>query len=177
MIDKLYNKISPIIFKGIEEEYKSEVESGLKNYLYNRYKDSFNDPKTAENRLKSYINIETEYWKNAPVDFKLFSFVHDENFEMLEKLSREIYNLAKSKMINDYKVDIKPSKEEMDKLISYFVKLSENVKPFNLRTAKNILSETILDYQYVFNKTDILSLRLGREYQSINNLNKIKNNK
>ena len=174
MIDKLYNELLPIVLNDIDENYIDDLKEGLKNYLSERYKNSFNDPKTSEINYNNFLKIEKNRWTNTPNINKLSYLIYDENFEKLIQLSNNIFLLAKDKMYNKYKIDRNLSNEEIQKTISNIEYLADNVYFFNSHNVKNLLSETILDYLYVYTNNDDMSLRLGKEYNNYKYLNELK---
>ncbi len=169
MIDKLYSITISFILNNCNDEYADELKIAYMNYLQKTYS-AVIDEKISDNKLNVIIKLEKEYWDNKSQLEKLSLLITDVSFNNLNTISTEIFNLAREKMINKYEVKNKPSKEEIDKMIASFKELTNDVYFFNEGAAKRILSETILDYLYVFSDNDVFSLRLGKIFSQIESI-------
>lgn len=86
----------------------------------------------------------------------------DKDFKRICEISSNIFEMAKKKMMGEkVKVDIenKEIKQELQKLLN-------SVNFINEIEAKRLVSETILDLDYITNpEVKVLSLRLGKIYR------------
>lgn len=114
------------------------------------------DPKTIE---KTLVYVAEKISQMSLEDVKR-EIVIDESLIKIKKSSAKLFELAKNVQRGE-KITIN-SKD----LENYVVILNEelkNVKQFNKKQAGNLVSEGILDYQFIKNpQTSITSIRLGK---------------
>ena len=87
----------------------------------------------------------------------------DTNFENICEISSKVFEIAKKKLAGEkVKIDIQ-NNEIKDKLEN----LLNGINFINEIEAKRLISETILDLEYITNpEVKVLSLRLGQIYRS-----------
>ena len=114
--------------------------------------------------MESLLKYVTDDVIKLPLEQKRQMLIRDESFETIRSISNNAFEMAqeaytsKSDNIDETKVD------EMQKKLNELLK---SVKAFNKQQAIWLVSEGILDLNFVKNpKTDIMSIRLGRCLQS-----------
>ena len=81
--------------------------------------------------------------------------------------------MAKEKLYNQFSIALENNNfndQNIDENILNMEKYYNQVQEYNKIAAMNLLSEGDLDYNYVKNNTDIMSIRLGHLYNEISNL-------
>lgn len=157
IIDKLVQKFDDVI-----PEEEKELTIKFREYLYkaieNLKKSDLKFVRKDKQSIESTLNRITNRFISFDLQEKQQELLIDDNFEEMKKISNTIYNIAKSIMEgNSQKVDFDIA-EEKERLYTLF----NLVKPYNIELAKRLVSETIVELNYISNpETDILSLRLG----------------
>ena len=87
----------------------------------------------------------------------------DTNFENICEISSKVFQIAKRKMSGEMvKIDV-----ENDKIKERLENLLNGVNFINEIEAKRLISEKILDLEYITNpEVKVLSLRLGKIYRN-----------
>lgn len=86
----------------------------------------------------------------------------DMNFQELQKISLEIFEMAKEKMLTEKVIE----NIEINKYKDQLVNLLKDVNFINELEAKRLVSEAMLDLDYISKKeVRILSMRLGSVYR------------
>lgn len=165
IIDKLVIKFSESLNEAFDKERLTET---FEKYLYKQVEteekinQNFNiDDKSDMESLLKYV---TDDVIKLPLEQKRQMLIKDESFETIRSISNNAFEMAqeahagKINNIDETKVD------EMKKTLNESLK---SVKAFNKQQAVWLVSEGILDLNFVKNpKTDIMSIRLGRCLQS-----------
>ena len=165
IIDKLVIKFSESLNEAFDKERLTET---FEKYLYKQVEteekinQNFNiDDKSDMEFLLKYV---TDDVIKLPLEQKRQMLIKDESFETIRSISNNAFEMAqeahagKINNIDETKVD------EMKKTLNESLK---SVKAFNKQQAVWLVSEGILDLNFVKNpKTDIMSIRLGRCLQS-----------
>lgn len=165
IIDKFVIKFSESTKDAFEKKRLTEA---FEKYLYKQVEaeekinQNFNiDDKSDMESLLKYI---TDDVIKLPLEQKRQMLIRDESFETIRSISNNAFEMAQeaytseSDNIDETKVD------EMQKKLNELLK---SVKAFNKQQAIWLVSEGILDLNFVKNpKTDIMSIRLGRCLQS-----------
>ena len=165
VIDKFVIKFSESTKDAFDKKRLTEA---FEKYLYKQVEaeekinQNFNiDDKSDMESLLKYV---TDDVIKLPLEQKRQMLIRDESFETIRSISNNAFEMAqeaytsKSDNIDETKVD------EMQKKLNELLK---SVKAFNKQQAIWLVSEGILDLNFVKNpKTDIMSIRLGRCLQS-----------
>ncbi len=86
----------------------------------------------------------------------------DMNFQELQKISLEIFEIAKEKMLTEKVIE----NIKVDKYKDQLVNLLKDVNFINELEAKRLVSEAMLDLDYISKKeVRVLSMRLGSIYR------------
>lgn len=86
----------------------------------------------------------------------------DKNFQELQKISLEIFEIAKEKMLTEKVIENIKINKYKDQLVN----LLKDVNFINELEAKRLVSEAMLDLDYISKKeVRILSMRLGSVYR------------
>lgn len=86
----------------------------------------------------------------------------DMNFQELQKISLDIFEMAKEKMLTEKVIE----NIKVDKYKDQLVNLLKDVNFINELEAKRLVSEAMLDLDYISKKeVRVLSMRLGSIYR------------
>lgn len=134
-------------------------------YLTDKYETQLSDIVNSESEkmLEAVIDVfvEDEYriWTGLSETEIISLLEHDYAYEHLDFLSNIAFEQAKE----CYEKNKYYSNDEEYKLrLEEISACLDKIKPYNLDAAKELLSETLLDIDYVFGKSDNTSLRLSR---------------
>ena len=134
-------------------------------YLIDKYEDQiklFVDTET-EGMLRSivdtFVEDEKRIWSALDDTSKISLLVQDEAYQHLSFLSGIAFEQAKECYKNQKYYD---NEEEYLLRLDEITQCLDEIKPNNIDSAKELLSETLLDIEYIFGKTEMLSLRLSR---------------
>ncbi len=87
----------------------------------------------------------------------------DISFQEIQKISLEIFGIAKEKMLTDKVI----GNIELDKYKEQLVNLLKDVNFINELEAKKLVSEAMLDIDYIIkDEVRVLSMRLGSIYRN-----------
>ena len=169
IIDKLVIKFSESLNEAFDKERLTET---FEKYLYKQVETEEKINQNFNIGHKIDHKIDMEYLLNSVTDDviklqleqKRQMLIKDESFETIRSISNNAFEMAqeahagKINNIDETKLD------EMKKTLNESLK---SVKAFNKQQAVWLVSEGILDLNFVKNpKTDIMSIRLGRCLQS-----------
>ena len=171
--DKYSVKCNPdTIRKGSSTIFGGKFRSDYEKYLYKQVEteekinQNFNIGHKIDHKIdmEYLLNSVTDDVIKLPLEQKRQMLIKDESFETIRSISNNAFEMAqeahagKINNIDETKVD------EMKKTLNESLK---SVKAFNKQQAVWLVSEGILDLNFVKNpKTDIMSIRLGRCLQS-----------
>ena len=161
-INKMYANESKISKDEFIKKYKIQETGISTEEAEEKINQNFNiDDKSDMESLLKYV---TDDVIKLPLEQKRQMLIRDESFETIRSISNNAFEMAqeaytsKSDNIDETKVD------EMQKKLNELLK---SVKAFNKQQAIWLVSEGILDLNFVKNpKTDIMSIRLRRCLQS-----------
>ena len=166
----------------MEKEYVNLI-----NELATNFEKSIPDDEKEKNKLiesfKNYLKFGVNSLKNSKLEFISKDFesicetikqmaerlcdkdimlvkqklLEDANFDKIREISGKVFELAIKKM-NKEKInesfDLSSQREEMEKLL-------EKVEPYNQKIARELVSETLVDMEFLeTGNMDVLSLRL-----------------
>lgn len=165
-----YREIIANLLKGFEasipkdEPDREALISGFNTYLLgtssqllkNRHEHPLDTDDVIEQILVSRANNIIQSSLNS----KKSALILDEKMEQLRNVSNKIFDQAVQKL-NEQEVNVSVIDENYDTIINRLRQIVKDVKPFNSEQAKNLLSETILDIDYLSGNKKILSLRVG----------------
>lgn len=162
-ISTIYERTHSLIQAGFANG-SEEMLVLYKNYLTDKYESQLTDIINSESEemikavIETFIEDELRIWAELS-DTEMMSILeHDSAYEHLSFLSNIAFEQAKEccekrKYYNndeEYKLRLEEISACLDK-----------IKPYNLDSAKELLSETILDIDYIFGKSENTSLRLS----------------
>lgn len=164
LLETIYDNTIPVIHKELKgSTYKYEI--NYKNYLRKKYSTLLREFVSEESQdtlqaiVKSYIDDEIRIWESLSKNEMLAILDDDPAFEHLAFLSNIAFEQAK---------DVLNTKKCISNDSQYQLRLEEladcldAIKPQNINAAKELLSEAILDIDYLFGKSETMSLRLSR---------------
>ena len=144
-----------------EENKKTEIVVAFKNYLYLAVETIQESTSKFISRdlesIKSALNSISNDFKQKDLESIKRILLVDDAFEEIRKKSLEIFKIAQNCMSGNGKVaeiDIENEIKNMDNLF-------KNVKGYNQKQAKELISEAIVDLKYISHQDERnLSLRL-----------------
>ena len=141
-----------------ETELIEKFKSYLYSVIYNIKKSKSKFVAKDSESIKELLDKITKQLISEDLQGKKRILISDDNYEKINEISNEIFQLAQRKLNNE---DIKIEFEDSEK-IKEMQNLLKDVKEYNIQKAKKLISEAILDLNYINEKsTDICSLRLG----------------
>lgn len=164
LLETIYDNTIPVIHKELKGS-TFKYETNYKNYLRKKYSTLLREFVSEESQdtlqaiVKSYIDDEIRIWESLSENEMLAILDDDPAFEHLAFLSNIAFEQAK---------DVLNTKKCISNDSQYQLRLEEladcldAIKPQNINTAKELLSEAILDIDYLFGKSETMSLRLSR---------------
>lgn len=162
LIEKLTNDFKKK--NNISEEY---IILAFKKYLKHFVKNKeYFSPDEVEN-IKRQLIFSSNYINSLQnVYFIKSELIYDKNLEIIRESSMKIFNEA-IRVLNGIGITQNIIvDEELRKIREAF----KSVEIFNKEVANSLYSEAILDMNYInYPNTNIISLRLGREYRRLKN--------
>lgn len=162
-LDKIYQTISPAILAGIPMTERTAVSVAYRKYLIDTYgaflKEIQGKPEKGQDALRLMENRENSRWENLTAEQKKARLLPDHKLENLEYLSelalQAAYNCIRT---GEYKT----SQEDYERELFQISQCLEGIAPYHLDYAKELLSETLLDVDYAYGKSQNKSFRLAR---------------
>lgn len=158
IFEKTYYAIQAVL--GDDDTFKKQYYMYLSN-KYSKLLEEFaveESDETVKAIVDSYVEDELRQWKNKSRQEMLSILDNDSAFEQLTFLSEVAFNDAQKCLSTGVHLsDEKEYKFRLEELES----CADAVKPYNIEAAKDLLSESILDINFVFNKSKVKSLRLA----------------
>lgn len=166
LVDELTNKFAKTI--SDDDNEKDELVKAFKVYLKKSI-DMANSSKyvnKSTEEIARFLNCKTEMFGAMDIIVKKQFLLRDTKLEEINRISKEIFDLASQKLsgkeINEKK-NIEQEVETMKTLLN-------DVRPYNEKFAKKLISEAVLDLNFLDKpNTNVLSLRL---YQLKSNMEK-----
>lgn len=167
MVEKIISTIYERTYSLIQSAFvniSEEVLALYRSYLTDKYESQLSDIINSESEeivkavVETFIEDEFRIWTGLNEAEMMSILGHDSAYEHLSFLSNIAFEQAKEccekrKYYNndrEYKLRLEEISACLDK-----------IKPYNLDAAKDLLSETILDIDYIFGKSEHTSLRLS----------------
>mgnify|MGYP003434118634 CR=1 FL=1 len=166
MVNKLLEMILEKTYYVVQAEFSDDTyKKYFHIYLSNKYEKNLEEFILEESEdivqaiIDSYIEDELKFWKNLNRSEMLSILDKDAAFEQLMFLSDIAFkNAQECVRTGVYLSDTEEYKLRLEELAQCL----DAIKPHNIEYAKELLSESILDIDFVFNKSNIKSLRLAR---------------
>lgn len=145
-------------------EDKNELSIKFKEYIYELKKIVKKTAKiidtSDENSVNLLLKYSTEDIIKLSPEQKRQMLIKDESFEKIRSISNNAFEMAQEAYTSEGDNIDETKVDEMQKKLNELLK---SVKAFNKQQAIWLVSEGILDLNFVKNpKTDIMSIRLGR---------------
>lgn len=162
VIDELVKEFSESM-ENIDEN--QELVNSFESYLYSIVKIMENtDSKIVGEKNKETIEEILKYCTRdtmeLPLEQKKQKLLNDKSFEKIRTLSNDAFEMTQKVLKRELN---EINKNEVENMKNKFKQLLENVREFNRSEATLLISEGILDLNFVENpKTEIMSIRLGR---------------
>ncbi len=153
------------LFEALMTNEKEKMLALYKKYLEEKYEGQLTDIISEESEqviqliIEQFIEDEKTIWMGLSESDMISILDKDSSFEYLTFLSDIAFEQAKECYRNRkyYNND-----EEYELRLEEISTCLDKIKPENIAEAKELLSETILDIDYIFGKSEITSLRLAR---------------
>ena len=163
LLDKIFEKTYAIVLTSLDGDdmYKDNYYA----YLSNKYKQLLGEflleesDTTIQAIVDSYIEDELRILENTSKSELLSILDKDFAFEQLVFLSEVAFAEAKKCISTGvYLTNADEYKIKLEELADCL----DAIKPHNIEVAKELLSESILDIDFVFKKSEVKSLRLAK---------------
>lgn len=165
LLETIYDNTIPVIHKELKGS-TFKYETNYKNYLRKKYSTLLREFVSEESQdtlqaiVKSYIDDEIRIWESLSENEMLAILDVDPAFEHLAFLSNVAFEQAKEVLKTKKYISNDSLYKERLKEIALCL---NTVKPQNINATKELLSEAILDIDYLFGKSETMSLRLSKE--------------
>lgn len=168
---ELLEELKKKFIESIETEAENEKEKealikGYDDYMVIAVDEMKNNDnpflKKDVDSIKRYIKAIAKSVIEDNFDLKRRTLLNDESYEKIRYYSAKAYKAAENKLLSG---GVKIELLEFDE--DDVVKLLESVKPYNQLAASQLVSETVLDIEFVKKDSGIMSLRLGRLYRDL----------
>ena len=166
LLQKIYDKTISIVKKEFnQEEFK--YDEIYMDYLNNKYFKLLSEfiAEQSEEMVyaiaDTYVEDEIRIWQELTKIEKMSILETDSAFDYLKFLSSVAFQEAKKCVKSGIHI------EDEDAYKSKLKELADcldSIKEFNIQAAQELLSEAILDIEYVHKKSEMKSLRLSRYY-------------
>lgn len=161
LLEKMYSELLHPFLKNVPDERKEEFKRLYEQRILEQYSQILDELTTApiekqEETIRMLINKEKMRWANATFENKQQYFYVDEEYVKLCDLSNEIFE----KVIEQYHNETADLLGiRYDDIIRQANKLMEGIDDYNREFARKAYSYLIIDLNYLFKKSDQLSLR------------------
>ena len=174
MTDKIYDRLWPIIrSKHASIEKASQVGQKYKDYIVDQYKGSLKlthgkDSNFIAKYIDSIVRDEKEKIEGLSSTELEEMLELDEAYDRLVSLSFEVLEQAKKKKNNSLSCD---SIENYDAVRNNIIAIYDSIKQKNKEEASDILSETLVEVNYIYGISNNESMRLSHEMtDALNNV-------
>ena len=165
--DELIQELVNDLRKEVPENETELIES-YKNYLYFSVENTLNSDSKFISKdkesIQSYLRFFSKTFMNYSLERKKQFLQMDKSFTRLRELSNEVFLKAQNALNGsaEESTDIIKYREELNNLL-------EKVEPYNKVEAQKLVSEAMLDLNFISNPgNDVMSLRLGHFVSSTN---------
>ena len=164
-----YNKLIDDLTKKFEmclpenEDDREILIENFKKYMYfsidTLEKSKYNIDRSFEGITKILISISASLCEMDIIEKKR-KLLKDEKFEEIRRISGDTFRLALQRLTGEKNESISISQNDIESLDN----LIKSVKPYNINEAKKLISEAILDWEYLNSENpNIYSIRLHHE--------------
>ena len=160
LIDALYSeKLDTVATNKADSDLRARFVSYMEQ-SYGRFLEKLNaNPQIKQNMLEHWYQIELRHWGYLSDDAKYAYFTYDAALAEIRACSEMVFSIARKKynsgeVSND---DMQTAKNCVDKMKASL----PNILIENENSAKWLLSEGIVDSNYICGVSKMLSLRLG----------------
>lgn len=161
ILEKMYAELLPGFLKNVPDNRKEEFTRLYEQKLLENYSLILNELTTAtheeqENTIRTLINKERIRWANATFENKQQYFYVDEEYVKLCDLSNEIFE----KVIEQYHNETTDLLGiSYDNVVKQANELLKGIDEYNKEFARKAYAYLMIDLNYLFKKSDTLSLR------------------
>lgn len=166
LMQKLIDNVVPYVVDGTDEE-KAEMACNLEKIIRNGNKLTIETvlENNDEKRLNFIINKIKSRWNEKTLEEKKRDLLTDKVFEEIVDSSNEAQELAEKRNREGV---ICQDTELYNKLNKILNVENPDVKEYNKKYVNTYISEGILDLNYAFGYSDVMSMRVGRWNQNKN---------
>lgn len=167
MVEKLIQQIMSETFPAVKQKLNNvpECDKMFKDYLSRKYSAVLSELLAEESEetvraiVHSYITDEENLFSDLNAGQVLSIINFDPSYEQLSFLSNFAFEQAKN--VAKTGIFLSESEKYQNQLDDLALCLS-SIQSYNVKAAKELLSEAILDIEYAFGKSQVKSLRLSR---------------
>jgi len=163
LIQFIFDKTKEEVFANISSDIS--LKEAYLRYLFNKYEEILKGFCDGENKdllsdiLDLYINEEIDNFRNLSQNEILSLLSEDSAFEHLTFLSEITFAQAKNVKSTGVHID---NEQEYIERMEELAKCLEGIKPYNIIMAKELLAESVLEIEYIYGKSSVMSMRLSR---------------
>lgn len=155
----VYQKLCDVFVRGCNSQVENKMRDAYMAYLHTQYDCYFEEASSTEPELNkvavSCVNREKMINLCKDENAKMAFLFPDENYIKLESLSLAIFQLASSKK-NGAPIEDKKTKDDY---VSELNKLFESVSPMFKYSAERLISEALVELNYIFEGSKSQSFR------------------
>lgn len=161
LLEKMYSELTYPFLKNVPDERKEEFKRLYEQRILEQYSQILEDltletKEKQEETIRMLINKEKVRWANATFENKQQYFYVDDAYVKLCDLSNEVFEKVVEQYHNET-ADLIGIR--YDEIISKANELLEKVDDYNKEFGRKAYSYLIIDLNYLFKKSDQLSLR------------------
>lgn len=166
-ITKMSEELLPDFLKNVPKTERENFEKlyveRITTYYGTALEANLENLTELDNLIRTLINKEKLHWANASFQNKKQYFLKDESFNLLQKLSEEVFE----KVIDNYHhEDIDFRAFNYDEVIAQADQHLENIQEFNRELARKYYANLVIDMNYLYKQSDTISNRFRQYIES-----------
>lgn len=162
-LDKIFDAVCPLLLKEIPENEQTVVLVAYRKYLIDTYAEFLEEVSKESEKAGAAVHLlekkETDKWESLTADQIRARLLPDRQLEKLQYLSEIAFQDAYSCVLSG---NCKKSEQEYERELYQISECLDGIKSYHLDYAKELLSETLLDVNYTYGKSQYKSFRLAR---------------
>jgi hypothetical protein len=165
MMDLFLKEIIPAFCNNISSADEPVLVAAFEERMKELYGEIFKEAAGISNlRTEEVVALfadqEIRYWQNLSIEGKRMLLIKDQHFEELLSISLWVFEMACVKI--EAGIENESHEATYDELLGKLQSSFGKVQSYNLIRAKHVFSEALQDLDYLFERTNKMSLRLGR---------------
>jgi len=168
LIEKLYQKhLSSIATEKHDEKLKNRFEEYMRKKYQKFFDQICSNDRIRDRMLNDWYETEERHWGDLSNDAKYAEFTEDTAFIRIDQLSGVIFGMAKRKYTGDN--DLNVTTIMLYEYIDEMRNLESQVFQSNKQTVQKLISEAIVEVEYIMDKSKNLSIRMGNIAKYLHN--------